>query len=54
VAFPDPAQFAQAQPDDFFVGPMLKAIAPGACVTEVRFPVWTDGSANGAGEPSGA
>ena len=26
--------------DDFFIGPMLTAIAPGECVSAVRFPVW--------------
>ena len=26
--------------DDFFIGPMMTALPPGACVTEVRFPVW--------------
>jgi carbon-monoxide dehydrogenase medium subunit len=29
--------------DDFFIGPMLTAIPPGACLTEVRFPVWRNG-----------
>jgi CO/xanthine dehydrogenase FAD-binding subunit len=27
--------------DDFFVGPMLTAIRPAACVTQIRFPVWS-------------
>lgn len=26
--------------DDFFIGPMLTAIAPGECVSAVKFPVW--------------
>ncbi|WKA26501.1 FAD binding domain-containing protein [Bradyrhizobium roseum] len=26
--------------DDFFIGPMLTTIAPGECVSAVRFPVW--------------
>ena len=26
--------------DEFFVGPMMTAITPGSCVTEVHFPVW--------------
>jgi len=25
---------------DFFVGPMMTAITPGSCITEIRFPVW--------------
>ena len=29
--------------DDFFVGPMLTAIRPAACVTQIRFPVWSHG-----------
>ncbi len=29
--------------DAFFIGPMLTAIAAAACVTEIRFPVWTQG-----------
>lgn len=28
---------------EFFLGPMLTAIRPGACVTHVRFPVWSRG-----------
>jgi CO/xanthine dehydrogenase FAD-binding subunit len=28
---------------DFFVGPMLTAIRPAACVTQIRFPVWSHG-----------
>jgi len=28
--------------DDFFIGPMMTAIAPGACIIEVRFPVWQE------------
>lgn len=28
---------------DFFVGPMMTAITPGCCLTEVRFPVWNEG-----------
>jgi CO/xanthine dehydrogenase FAD-binding subunit len=27
--------------DDFFIGPMLTSVAPGDCVTAVRFPVWS-------------
>jgi CO/xanthine dehydrogenase FAD-binding subunit len=27
--------------DDFFIGPMLTAIAPGECVSGVKFPVWS-------------
>lgn len=27
--------------DQFFIGPMLTAAAPGDCVTAVRFPMWT-------------
>jgi CO/xanthine dehydrogenase FAD-binding subunit len=27
---------------DFFVGPMMTALTPGACVTEIRVPVWGD------------
>ena len=27
---------------DFFVGPMMTAITPGACITEIRFPVWEE------------
>jgi CO/xanthine dehydrogenase FAD-binding subunit len=27
---------------DFFVGPMMTAIGPASCVTEIRFPVWTE------------
>ena len=26
--------------DDFFIGPMLTTIAPGECVSAVKFPVW--------------
>jgi CO/xanthine dehydrogenase FAD-binding subunit len=26
--------------DDFFIGPMLTTMAPGECVSAVRFPVW--------------
>lgn len=26
--------------DEFFIGPMLTAIAPGECVSAVKFPVW--------------
>jgi CO/xanthine dehydrogenase FAD-binding subunit len=26
--------------DDFFVGPMMTAITPGSCLTEIRFPLW--------------
>ncbi len=26
--------------DDFFIGPMMTAITPGCCLTEVHFPVW--------------
>jgi CO/xanthine dehydrogenase FAD-binding subunit len=29
--------------DEFFVGPMLTAIRPAACVTQIRFPVWPHG-----------
>jgi CO/xanthine dehydrogenase FAD-binding subunit len=29
--------------DEFFVGPMLTAIRPAACVTHIRFPVWSHG-----------
>jgi len=29
--------------DDFFIGPMMTAIAAGACIIEVRFPVWQEG-----------
>jgi CO/xanthine dehydrogenase FAD-binding subunit len=29
--------------DDFFVGPMLTTIRPAACVTQIRFPVWSHG-----------
>jgi CO/xanthine dehydrogenase FAD-binding subunit len=29
--------------DDFFVGPMMTALTPGACVTDIRFPVWSEG-----------
>jgi CO/xanthine dehydrogenase FAD-binding subunit len=29
--------------DDFFVGPTLTAIRPAACVTQIRFPVWSHG-----------
>jgi len=25
---------------DFFLGPMMTALTPGCCITEVRFPVW--------------
>jgi CO/xanthine dehydrogenase FAD-binding subunit len=28
---------------DFFVGPMMTAMNPGSCVTEIRFPVWDEG-----------
>jgi CO/xanthine dehydrogenase FAD-binding subunit len=28
--------------DEFFLGAMATAIAPGACLTHIRFPVWTD------------
>src|ERR1044072_5824356 len=27
---------------DFFVGPMMTAITPGACIPEIRLPVWQD------------
>jgi CO/xanthine dehydrogenase FAD-binding subunit len=27
---------------DFFVGPMMTAIKPASCVTEIRFPVWNE------------
>lgn len=27
--------------DDFFIGPMLTTIAPGECVSAVKFPVWS-------------
>jgi CO/xanthine dehydrogenase FAD-binding subunit len=26
--------------DDFLVGPMMTAITPGCCITEIHFPVW--------------
>lgn len=26
--------------EDFFVGPMMTALTPGCCITEIRFPVW--------------
>jgi CO/xanthine dehydrogenase FAD-binding subunit len=29
--------------DDFFVGPMMTAITPGCCITEIHFPVWKEG-----------
>src|SRR5262245_45908856 len=28
---------------EFFIAPMVTGLAPGACLTAVRFPVWTDG-----------
>jgi CO/xanthine dehydrogenase FAD-binding subunit len=27
---------------DFLVGPMMTAITPGCCITEIRFPVWKE------------
>jgi CO/xanthine dehydrogenase FAD-binding subunit len=29
--------------DDFFVGPMMTAITPGCCITEIHFPAWKEG-----------
>lgn len=29
--------------EEFFIGPMLTTIPPGACLTQIRFPVWTQG-----------
>lgn len=34
---------------DYFEGPMTTALEPGECLTAVRFPVWADGTAVGAG-----
>jgi CO/xanthine dehydrogenase FAD-binding subunit len=28
--------------DDFFLGPMMTAITPGGCITEIHFPVWKE------------
>jgi CO/xanthine dehydrogenase FAD-binding subunit len=29
--------------DDFFLGPMMTALPQGACIVEIRFPVWPSG-----------
>jgi len=29
--------------EEFFVGPMMTAMTPGCCITEIHFPVWTTG-----------
>lgn len=29
--------------DDFFIGPMMTALTPGCCITEIRFPLWDNG-----------
>jgi CO/xanthine dehydrogenase FAD-binding subunit len=29
--------------DDFFIGAMVTAVPPTGCVTEVRFPIWSEG-----------
>jgi CO/xanthine dehydrogenase FAD-binding subunit len=34
---------------DFFLAPMATALAPGECLTAVRFPVWTEDGRIGAG-----
>lgn len=31
------------QAEEFFIGPMLTTIPPGACLTHIRVPVWTQG-----------
>lgn len=38
LATPDGPSLMSA--DDFFIGPMLTTIAPGECVSAVKFPVW--------------
>ena len=38
-----PAETRAVAADDFFLGPMMTAIPAGACITEIRFPVWQDG-----------
>ena len=38
LATPDGSSSMPA--DDFFIGPMLTTIAPGECVSAVKFPVW--------------
>jgi CO/xanthine dehydrogenase FAD-binding subunit len=37
----DGSTLVSSAADDFFVGPMLTAIRPAACVTQIRFPVWS-------------
>jgi CO/xanthine dehydrogenase FAD-binding subunit len=32
---------SQIPADDFFIGPMLTTMAPGECVSAVKFPVWS-------------
>jgi CO/xanthine dehydrogenase FAD-binding subunit len=36
-------------PEDYFQGPMTTDLEPGECLTAVRFPVWQDDGAVGAG-----
>ena len=44
IVMQDSAGMRTLVADDFFLGPMMTAIAPGCCVTAIRFPVWQTGS----------
>lgn len=43
IALQESAGSRTVAADDFFLGPMMTAITPGACLTEIRFPVWEEG-----------
>lgn len=42
IVLRDPARTRPIAAKDFFVGPMMTAMSAGSCVTEIRFPVWTE------------
>lgn len=43
IVLRDPVGARTIAAEDFFVGPMMTAMSAGSCVTEIRFPVWSEG-----------